>query len=106
MAYNPSDGRTYHSDLKDAPRTHVLDNGLGPELDPFYIPGPKELEYCFKLGEWWRAIEEKVAAGEIVVQPTLGTRREHRLIGNTNTDVFFDATVEVRLVCCPYTYLL
>lgn len=97
-AFNPDTGRFYHRELKGASPVNMQGGMPGAVFTPFYHPtgetGEKELEYCSNMGEWWRALQEQADATRVQILPK-GKTREHRLIGETDVDIFFDATVEV-----------
>lgn len=88
VAYNPETGRLYHNELKNTLPSHL-------HISPLYQPSDeKEIEYCANMAEWWSALQEQ--ADSTRVQVATRKAREHRLIGEMEVDVFFDATVEVR----------
>lgn len=89
-AFDPSTGRFYHAELGDISKS---DAGLGPLFDPFYNPEDAEIDYFVKLGQWWRAYTEDGQRPVVVCQPS--NPREHKLIGDMDPNVFFDATIEV-----------
>lgn len=91
VAFDPSTGRFYHAELGGISKS---DADLGPNFDPFYMPVDAEIDYFVKLGQWWRAYTEDDQRPVVVCQPS--TPREHKLIGEMDSNQFFDATVEVR----------
>lgn len=61
------------------------------EIDPLHKAQSRELDYMIDLSCWWQAVNENHGAIQIQVK----NGQEHRNIGDVNTNVFFDATVEV-----------
>jgi hypothetical protein len=102
-AFSPSTKSIYHGDLKDAPREEGLADGFGVLFSPFYEPKEYELEYCVKLSDWWRRLQDIEQSDSIKYSVDVlhksSPRRVHRLISEAGPSVppdgYFDCTVEV-----------
>ncbi|KAI5117475.1 hypothetical protein M0805_007179 [Coniferiporia weirii] len=90
IAYNPSTGKVYFS-----PGADSLSAPFGPAFNPFYKAKEQEIGYFVQLGEWWRAVKEEEECGVLEIQDYSRNRKEHRLFGDCDVNVFFNATVEV-----------
>lgn len=88
VAFNPSDGKFYFNEATDSGTSDFA-------ADTFHQPKDKEIVYFVDLGEWWRAVKEEEGNGAIEIQGYSRKVREHRLIGDMDTDIFFNATIEV-----------
>lgn len=102
-AFSPATNSVHHGQLKDVPREEGLADGFGVTFSPFYEPKEGELQYCSKLSDWWRQLqnieqsESAKYAVDVVYRPS--SARLHRLISEAGPlvppDGYFDCTVEV-----------
>lgn len=81
------------------------------QYTPFISPEPTEIQYCVRLRDWWRQLQndskgvvQKAGRGTTGAQdpyrvPAISTQRQHRVIRDAGPDVppqgYFDCTVEV-----------
>lgn len=85
------------------PREEGLADGFGVTFSPFYEPKEGELQYCLKLSNWWRQLQNIEQSDSIkyavVTLPKPSSHRVHRLISEAGPlvppDGYFDCTVEV-----------
>lgn len=103
--YDPIMESVTHGDLGDVPRESGADSGRGAVIRPFYEPEPRDILYCKRLSEWWKAVGNKRAeehdtvAQCVSVTTRKSTFRMHRLISETDNESepggYFDCTVQV-----------
>ena len=96
-AFDPKEGKVHYTELNGAPSSETLDNGFGPSFNPFYRPSETELEYCFKLGQWWSAIQEQDKSSSVVQIPIRSPRR-FQLIQDMEENKFSDIAVYVSVI--------
>ena len=101
-AFSPSTNAIYHGQLNNVPREEGLaDGGFGVPFSPFYEPKEGELQYCSKLSDWWRRLQNVEESGADVVCSPI-PRKIHRLISEAGPSAqpggYFDCTVEVSSV--------
>lgn len=94
--YDPLEHSIRPPQKGNAPEKESIDDGMGYEYSPYWEPFQDsiEIEYCRKIGEWWKAMRTKVPE---VKCSTI--RKQHLLISEASPDLppggFFNCTVEV-----------
>lgn len=77
---------------------------MGYEYSPYWEPfqDSAELEYCRKIGEWWKAKRTLEGREVSAVQCSGPPRKQHLLISEASPDLppmgFFNCTVEVKQI--------
>ncbi|KAF9246398.1 hypothetical protein BU15DRAFT_39557 [Melanogaster broomeanus] len=85
----------------NVPDKEILDDGLGYEFSPYWEPikDSVELQYCCRIVEWWKTLQENRPQDVTTVQCSGPARKQHLLVSEASPDRppkgFFDCTVEV-----------